>query len=543
MNYTAEYQLKQDGVGKSLLFIEETLKAFKVKQRDLLEALLISEETILLMSEHAPEDADIKVTITRQSGVPHIRLVVPGPALSLDEHLGTVSIDQLGAESEDAIRSVMLRNYANSIKYRHSRSKNIMTIITGVPERILTVRTVTAILLSLVTAFYFRQFLPAGASQWVSSNLFTPLETLFISALMCITAPAVFVSIACSMFRFEGFSDLEQSGKTVVISYFWTSIVAAFLGAVIFQELSPGQVGALTSHVGNVAAADFSFLGIIETLIPPNIVEPFISVNSLQLMVVAMTIGAALTMSGKRVRHLKVLLEEMDILCEKVSSLVMQSVPLVVYCSIANALLRAEIGMLLSAVDLVLALLAGVAALLVMYCLILLVIVRLNPLHFRRKYIPVMKSIFLKGSSVAAIPLNMRISRRQLGVPQNICSFSIPLGATINMDGNCMFLTIISLFFARICGVPLGTNDLFVLLLLVLALSLGAPIVPGSLILCLVTLLAQMNIDISAISMIIGINFVLEMLLGMVNSVGDVVVALMAARKEGTLDLNLYKKK
>ena len=137
----------------------------------------------------------------------------------------------------------------------------------------------------------------------------------------------------------------------------------------------------------------------------------------------------------------------------------------------------------------------------------------------------------------------MRISRRQLGVPQNICSFSIPLGATINMDGNCMFLTIISLFFARICGVPLGTNDLFVLLLLVLALSLGAPIVPGSLILCLVTLLAQMNIDISAISMIIGINFVLEMLLGMVNSVGDVVVALMAARKEGTLDLNLYKKK
>ena len=543
MNYTAEYSLKQDGVGKSLLFIEETLKAFKVKQRDLLEALLISEETILILSEHAPEDADIQVTVTRQMGVPHIRLVVPGPALSLDEHQGTVSIEQLGEESEDAIRSVMLRNYANSIKYRHSRSKNIMTIITGAPERILMVRTVAAILLSVVTAFYFRQFLPVGASQWISNNLFTPLETLFISSLMCITAPAVFVSIACATFRFEGFSDLEQSGKTVVFSYLWTSFAAALLGAVIFQIFSPGQVGALATHVENVAAADFSLLGIIETLIPPNIVEPFISVNSLQLMVVAMTIGAALTTSGKRVRHLKVLLEEMGILCEKVSSLVMQSVPLVVYCSIANALLRAEIGMLLSAVDLVLALLAGVIALLVMYCLILLVIVRLNPLHFLRKYIPVMKSVFLKGSTVAAIPLNMRICRRQLGVPQNICSFSIPLGATINMDGNCMFLTIITLFFARICGVPLGTNDLFVLLLLILVLSLGAPIVPGSLILCLVTLLAQMNINISAISMIIGINFILEMLLGMVNSVGDVVVALMTARKEGTLDLNTYKKK
>ena len=543
MNYTAEYPLKQGGVGKSLLFIEETLKGFKIKHRDLLEALLISEETILLLSECAPDDADITVSITRQMGVPHIRLTAPGPALSLDEHLGTVSLDQLEEEAENAIRSVMLRNYANSIKYRHSRSKNIITIVTGVPERVLAVRAVTAMALAVLTALYFRQFLPAGASQWVSGNLLTPLENLFISALMCVTAPAVFVSITCSMFRFEGFSELEQSGKTVVVSYFLTSAAAALVGASIFQLFSPGRVGAFAAQTETAATEGFSLLEIFKTLIPPNIVEPFISVNSLQLMVVAITIGAALTMSGKRVRHLKVLLEELDILCGKVSSLIMYSVPVAVYCSTANMLLSARGDLLLSVGGLIVTLLAGMLSLLVMYCLILLFVVRLNPLHFLRKYIPVMKNVFLKGSSVAAIPLNMRISKRQLGVPQNICSFSIPLGATINMDGNCMCLTVISLFFARIYGVTLGTNELLVLLLLVLILSLGAPIAPGTLILCLVTLSAQMGIDISASSMIIGINFILEMLLGVVNSIGDIVVALMAARKEGTLDLNLYKKK
>ena len=154
-----------------------------------------------------------------------------------------------------------------------------------------------------------------------------------------------------------------------------------------------------------------------------------------------------------------------------------------------------------------------------------------------------MKSVLLKGSSVAAIPINMRISRRQLGVPRSICAFSLPLGATINMDGNCMCLTVISLFFARICDVAFGTNEIVVLLLLVLILSLGAPITPGTLILCLVTLLTQMGIDISVISLVIGINFILEMLLGMVNSVGDVVVALLVARKEGTLDLDTYRRK
>ena len=542
MNYTAEYPLKEDGVSKSLVFIEKTLKEFRVKKRDLLETLLISEETLLLLSKHAPEDASVKVSVTRRMGVPRIRMSVPGTPVTLDEHLGTVSIDQLGEETESAIRSVMLRSYADSIKYRHSRLENILTIVTGIPERILATRTVAAMILAVITALLFRQMIPEAAVQWLSTNLLNPVESLFISALMCITAPAVFVSITCSMFRFDGFSELERGGKTVVITYLLTSVIAAVIGVAIFLLFRPGEIGVLTFRTGSGDVDGFALLAILKTMIPPNIVQPFVSVNSLQLMVIAMTIGTALTMSGKRVRHLKVLLEELDVLCGRISSLLMYVVPVVVYCSTVNALLNSRVEVLSAIVELIPALMAGVAALLVLYCLILVVAARLNPLPFLKKYVPVMKSVFLKGSSVAAIPINMRISRRRLGVPQGLCSFSIPLGATINMDGNCMCLTIISLFFARICDVTFGTTEIIVLLLLVLILSLGAPIVPGTLILCLVTLLAQMGIDVSVISLVIGMNFLLEMLLGMVNSVGNVVVALLVARKEGSLDLDIYRK-
>ena len=542
MNYTANYSLRAEGISESLLFIEEALKKFRVKQRDLLEALLISEETMLLLCEHAPEDAEVKVNVTRQMGVPRIRLIAPGTSMALDEHLGTVSIDQLGEETENAIRSVMLRSYADSIKYRHSHSKNFVTIVTGIPERILAARTVTAIVFAVITALLFRLVVPESAAQWVAANLLNPVESLFICALMCITAPAVFVSITCSMFRFEGFSNMGESGKTVVATYLFTSVAAVLIGVLSFELFTPGEIGVLSLQMGSEEVEGFSLLAILATLIPPNIVEPFISVNSLQLMVVAITIGTALTMSGKRTRHLKLLLEEMDVLCGKVSSLVMRTVPVVVYCSTTNALMSADLGVLSSTVELIPALAAGMAALLVLYCLILVVVVRLNPLPFLRKYVPAMKSIFLKGSSVAAIPMNMRISRRQLGVPKSICSFSIPLGATLNMDGNCVCLTIISLFFARICGVAFSTNEIVVLLMLVVILSLGAPIAPGTLILCLVSLLTQMGIDIGVISLVIGINFILEMLLAMVNSVGDVVVALLVARREGTLDLDTYKR-
>ena len=543
INHTAEYPLMQNGVQKTLLFIEETLKKLRLKKRDLMEALLISEETMLLLSKHAPEDASIKVTVTRRLGVPRIRLVIPGTPVAQDEHLGTVSIDQLGAETENAIRSVMLRGYADSIKYRHSRSENILTIVTGIPERILATRTVVSLVFSLITALLLRQILSDDAVQWLSIHLLSPVENLFISALMCLTAPAVFVSIACSMFRFEGFSELGRSGKTVVATYLLTSVAAAIIGVVVFELFLPGEVGVLTTQASGGTGEVFSLLAILETLIPPNIVEPFISVNSLQLMVVALTIGAALTMSGKRVRHLKVLLEELDVLCGKVSSLVMHTVPVVVYCSTANALLNARAEVLLATAELILVLIAGMAVLLLLYGLILVAAARLNPIPLLKKYVPVMKSVFLKGSTVAAIPINMRVSRRQLGVPKSICAFSIPLGATINMDGNCMCLTVISLFFARICGVAFGTNEMIVLLLLVLILSLGAPIVPGTLILCMVTLLTQMGIDVRVISLVIGINFILEMLLGLVNSIGNVVVALLVARKEKTLDLDTYRKK
>jgi Na+/H+-dicarboxylate symporter len=344
------------------------------------------------------------------------------------------------------------------------------------------------------------------------------------------------------MFRFEGFSELGRSGKMVVASYLLTSIAATLIGMFIFCLLRPGKIGVLAMQTEPGSVEGFSVLEILSTLIPPNIVEPFISVNSLQLMLIAITIGSALTMCGKRVRHLKVLLEEMDVICGKVSSLVMQMVPAVVYCSTANLLLSSHLDVLTSIAELIPVLVAGLSSLLLLYCLILLVVVRLNPIPFFRKYVPNLKNIFLKGSAVAAIPLNMRICRRQLGVPKSICSFSIPLGATINMDGNCMCLTIISLFFVRISGIAFGMNEMVVLMLLVVILSLGAPIAPGTLILCLVTLMSQIGIDISMISMVIGINFILEMLLGMVNSVGDAIVALLVARREETLDLDVYRR-
>lgn len=542
MKHTAEYSLKENGISQSLIFIEEILKKYKLKPRDLMEAVLISEEAILMLEEKAPEDADIKIVINRHMGVPRIKIMIPGETLHLDEHVGTVSMEQLGEKSENSIRSIMLRSYSESFKYRNGRNNNTITITTGIPERVLATYTIMAIILATITGILMTNFASDGVRAWFLNNLFGPIETLFISALMCVAAPAVFASIACSMLRFEGFSELGKNSKLVIVNYLITAVIATFISYFCFLLLRPGEAGILSSEVVGGTSEGFSILAVVTTLVPTNIIEPFISVNSLQLMVAAVVIGSAMTMCGKRVSNVKTLFEETDVLCQKIASLVMKVVPLAVYCSILNFILAAKTEALRSALDLVATILLGFILVILAYCLILLVAAKLNPITFIKKYMPVMKSTFLKGSGVAAIPLNIRACRRKFGVSQNICSFSIPLGATINMDGNCICLTISTLFFARICGVPMDMNSIIVLFLLVLVLSLGAPIAPGTLILCLATLLPQIGIDPGLVSLIIGINFILEMIIGAVNSMGDVVITLILAGKEGLIDMDTYNK-
>lgn len=529
-------------IGACMAFIEQSLKNYRLRKRDLMEALLISEEALLQLRSHAPEGARVRTVVSRHLGVPRVRFSVPGTAMSLYENLGEISGNMPSEEAENVIRGIMLRSFSESIKYRHTRQHNTLTIITGIPERMLATKTVLALLLAFAAGLLLRFCTPDAVVYALGEGLLEPVESLFLSALMFVAAPAVFVSIVCSTFRFEGFSELGRSGRAIIGTYFFTSILAVLTGLLLFSLLQPGEAGLLDFMAVSGKESSFSVLEVLTTVIPANIVAPFLNANSLQLMVTALIIGTALTMGEARVSHLKTLFEELDVLCTKVSAMIMQAVPLVVFCSSTKLIVNASTELFLSIAELVATLFLGLVCMMVIYCVDLSLMARLNPFTFLRKYGPVMKSTFLKGSGVAAIPINLRACRRQLGVPNGISAFAIPMGATINMDGNCVCLTIITLFFSRICGVSLYGNDFLILIFSVLILSLGAPIAPGTVILCVTTLLNQVGISLEVLSILIGINFAMEMLLGMMNSTGDVVVALIIAQREGVLDRAVYDK-
>ena len=541
MSYNEEFSIKNDDIGKCMDFIEDALTKYKLKKRDLLEALLISEEVLIQLSEKAEDDSTVQVTINRWLGVPRIKFISSGEPIDLGDQSIGVSLNELD-NTENSIRNMMLHSFADSIRYKHAKSKNYVTIITGIPERELANQTIIALISSVLLGSLFRILLPESFNQSLINNFLGPIETLFISSLTFIASPAIFVSITCAILRFDGFSELNRSGKRIIFSYAITSCIAIFVGVLVFQILKPGTVGILPSKIGESSIGNLTILQVITDAIPSNIVAPFITGNSLQLIVAALVIGLALNLSTKKVSGLKGILSELDIVCGNVATIIMKTVPFVVFCSTTRVFLLASMNVYVAIGHLILALLTGLLVMFICYCLFLIIKIRINPILFLRKFIPIMKDIFLKGSSLAAIPLTMRFCKRQLGIPQNVSSFVIPLGATINMDGTCVCLSILTLFFARIYGITLSISDISILLFMIFILSLGAPIAPGTIILCMATLFNQMGLSLEGISFLIGLNFILEMLLGMINSMGDVVIALTVAKQEGTLNYDICNK-
>jgi Na+/H+-dicarboxylate symporter len=151
-----------------------------------------------------------------------------------------------------------------------------------------------------------------------------------------------------------------------------------------------------------------------------------------------------------------------------------------------------------------------------------------------------MLTSFTLSSSSAAMPTNMKICKELFGISPKVCNFSIPLGATVNMDGTCIFLTITGLFLARAYGVTVPDSIMVPLAITIILLSLGCPGIPGASLVCLCVVLADLGVPIEAIGLIMGINPFLQMANTMSNTTGDVAASLIVARSEGLLDLETY---
>ena len=538
---------KIEEIDTAIMFITDTLTKYHIVGKAQTRALLLAEETMVKVISNAGEDGTMQIAIHRMYNTATITISSKGAPFDGDDFLAPVTGLGAGHESEEAIRSMLLRANSEKISYSRRGDYNFVKIGAGAKERLFAIRTFIAFFAAIIVAAVLRLVIDEQTTQFLITNLLVPIEDLFLKALQLVTAPAVFFSLTTVVARMTSFSDPGKITIKIILGYVATSLISVLVGILVFRgfESFVGIEAIFKDKILTNASSSQNkmIFDIVISSIPGNIVEPFLNTDSVQLLVIAILAGFALGRVGTYSTFLSNLAGALDKFFSSIVEIVSNFVPIATFFVTMLSLFYFGWSALLSAVKILAMVVLGFLLLIVASLVYILIVGRLNPFIFVRKTWKAMWTTFLGGSSLSAVPDTIRLCEKRLGVSPSLTSFSIPFGATSNLDGNCVYLTIAGLSLARLCNVDILGKNLITIAFMVLILSIGSPITPGSAMLALTMLMTQMGVSLVVISIMLGLNAFIEMLLAAFNTIDDISTTLVVAKMEHLLDEKVYKDK
>lgn len=539
---------------EAISFVQKFLEDTTLPEKDKTRTTLLTEETLAKLSEHATSDSNIKISTKKFLWNTFIDISSHGDDFELisapliNDAFGVdYESEDIPDVIEDIIRNNIIKGLSDYLIFRHTKSKSYVRIIASKSKYAFLYMTLTGIVLGFIAGLFLRAFPETIINMF--SNVFSIITNVFMSGLQTVVVPVVFFSIATSVSGFGNASDLGKIGGKIILSYLITSVLSIIIGISLFFIIQPGDPSA-ASAVNTAAVVDDSATNVINELslndfisqlIPSNIIKPFEEANMIQIIVIAIFCGLSTGLIGQYSNTVKDLFSSMNELFMAITVILIKLLPVVSFCSMASMVMSVGIDSLATTLGIAGVTLLGFLVLIIFYGILIIVFTGLSPLHFFKKYAATMLQVFSLSSSNASIPLNMKACTEQLGISPKIASFSIPLGATINMNGACIQLAITALAIAQIYNVSISGSMLVIMCVTIILLSMGAPGIPGVGIILLTVILTQFNVPVEGVSLIIGIYPILDMFITVVNCVGDVVTSFIVAKSEKLLDKSVFE--
>ena len=518
--------------------------------------MLLVEEVLVKLREHAKDpDENICIILNKRFGRVYVNLSLRGEKFqfiyghTIEEVLDQENDDLQSAQEkeEKIIRDVLLKANEERLRYKNKNNMNLVEITVQKNPHAMVLHTMLALIAAIVIGVLMKVFVPSGVNEALNNTIFTSISTMFLNALKMIVGPVVFFSIACCISQFGDLKEAGRIGGKIMGFYLLTTVLAILTATGVFELLKPGNPELAAKLAGDAAAVSVSDVSIsikdtIVGIIPANFVKPFLDSNMMQLIFLAVLIGIALEKIGEHSRLLKDIFEACNDLFLKITVMLVRFIPVATFCSIVSVVLKTGPDVLLSMLAMLGTFAVGIVAMITVYCILLGVIGRLNPIpFFGKKYSPTMLQVFGMASSNAAIIVNMDACENKLGISKkNLFPVYSPWGATVNMDGTCIYLVIFGMALARVFGVDINGGMMLSMFFSVFVLSVGAPGVPGAGLVCLSVLLTQLNVPLAGIGLVMGLDSLLGMMRAMSNSLGDVTASLIVAKSEKKLDMEKY---
>lgn len=409
----------------------------------------------------------------------------------------------------------------------------------------------TLILLSLLLGSLFGVFLhyciPDGVfkTDIIINGALYLLGQGFIRLMQMLVVPLVFCSLICGSMAIGDTKTLGKVGVKTIVFYLFTTAIAVALALGIASVVNPGT-GIQLEQVSTTTvqqASDVSFIDTLLNIIPKNPIQSLASGDMLPIILFALLIGIVLAKLGSKVSTVANFFTQCNDIMMEMTSMIMKVAPVGVFCLIAKTF--AEIGF--SAFLPMLKYMGSVTFALFVQCFIvyqvlLFIFTGLNPIHFVKKFVQVMMFAFTTATSNATIPLSIDTLEKKMGVSRKISSFTIPLGATINMDGTAIMQGVAVIFIAQVYGIPLSVSDLVTVIATATIASIGTAGVPSVGLITLSMVLTSVGLPTEGIALIMGIDRILDMMRTAVNVTGDAVCTTIVAKQNKCLDVDIFNK-
>ncbi|CDT26957.1 Na+/H+-dicarboxylate symporter [Vibrio coralliirubri] len=403
----------------------------------------------------------------------------------------------------------------------------------------LTGRVILGMVVGILTGFAIQSlFADSGfVNNYIVNGLFEVGGQIFVASLKMLVVPLVFVSLVCGTSSLKDLSTLGRMGGKTLALYIGTTAVAITLALTIGNLFQPGAGADLTA-ASSFKSADAPSLGqVIIDMFPTNPIQAMAEGKTLQVIVFAVLFGIAISAAGKPGERIAAVFSDLNEVIMKLVALLMNLAPYGVFFLMAKLFSGLGLSAIWNLAEYFLVL-TGTLLLhgLVTYSAMLKGFTGLSPITFLRKMEDAIMFAFSTASSNATIPVTMETAKNRMGVDNKVASFTVPLGATVNMDGTAIMQGVATAFIAQAYNIDLSMGDYLMVILTATLASVGTAGVPGVGLVMLAMVLNQVGLPLEGIALIMGVDRLLDMIRTAVNITGDSAVSIIVAKSEGALD-------
>lgn len=377
----------------------------------------------------------------------------------------------------------------------------------------------------------------AVIDSYLVNGLFDLVGRIFIASLKLLVVPLVLVSLICGSSSLGDSARMGPIALKTLTFYMATTAIAVSLALFFAVLVGPGNGVEMPGSASFQAQEAPPLLDVLVDIFPSNPFRAMAEGKMLQIIVFALLFGYAISHAGEPGRRIASFFRDMDAVIMKMVEVLMLLAPFGVFALLSKLFASMGIGAIADLAAYFFTV-VGVLALhaLGVYSLLLKLLAGLSPVMMMRKMRPIWAFAFSTASSGATLPITLRTVEKRLGVHNSVAGFTVPLGATINMDGTAIMQGVATVFIAQVYGVDLSMGDFITVVLTATLASIGTAAVPGVGLITLALVLEQAGLPVEGIALIIGVDRLLDMVRTAVNVTGDATVSVVVGKSEKQFD-------